>query len=130
MPNGQIIKSPLYNYTIDGYLRKNFIIGLDYGTDIEKARSLILGVLHNTNGVITKTKKPQTFIKEFGASTINIEVQLWIDTFDSNLSSLEVQSQAMRGVLNKLEEEGINLPGDVLELKNYKDVPLSTGISN
>ena len=130
VPNGQIIKSPLYNYTIDGYLRKNFIIGLDYGTDIEKARSLILGVLHNTNGVITKTKKPQTFIKEFGASTINIEVQLWIDTFDSNLSSLEVQSQAMRGVLNKLEEEGINLPGDVLELKNYKDVPLSTGISN
>jgi small-conductance mechanosensitive channel len=129
VPNGQIIKSPLYNFTIDGYLRKSFMIGLDYGTDIEKARSIIIEVLQNTEGVLNDNKKPQTFIKEFGASTINIEVQIWVNTFASSLSSTEVQSQAMRGVLNRLEEEGVNLPGDVIELKNYKDRPLSTGSS-
>ena len=45
VPNGQILKNPLYNYTIDGFLRKEFVIGVDYGTDVDKARSIILNVL-------------------------------------------------------------------------------------
>jgi len=39
VPNGQIIKNPLYNYTIDGFLRGSFTIGVDYNSDIEAARS-------------------------------------------------------------------------------------------
>ncbi len=127
VPNGQIIKSPLFNYTIDGYMRRSFVIGLDYGSDIEKARSIIIDVLNNSEGVLSETKKPNTLIKEFGPSTINIEVQIWVNTFDKSMGASEIQSQAMRRVLNKLEEEGINLPGDVIELKNYKDLPISTG---
>jgi len=129
VPNGQIIKSPLYNFTIDGYLRKSFIVGLDYGTDIELARKIIIDELFKTDGVLKEIKQPQTLIKEFGASTINIEVQIWIDTFDRDYTSAEIKSQAMRRVLNQLEDQGINLPGDVIELKNYNNMPVSTGIS-
>jgi len=129
VPNGQIIKSPLYNFTIDGYLRKSFIVGLDYGTDIEQARKIIIDELFKTDGVLKESKEPQTLIKEFGASTINIEVQIWINTFDRDYTSAEIKSQAMRRVLNQLEEQGINLPGDVIELKNYNNMPVSTGIS-
>jgi len=129
VPNGQIIKSPLYNFTIDGYLRKSFIVGLDYGTDIELARKIIIDELFKTDGVLKESKEPQTLIKEFGASTINIEVQIWINTFDRDYTSAEIKSQAMRRVLNQLEEQGINLPGDVIELKNYNNMPVSTGIS-
>jgi len=127
VPNGQIIKNPLYNYTIDGFLRKSFVIGLDYGTDIDAARRMISDTLMHIPGILKEDKMPLTLIKEFGASTINIDVQFWLDTFDKKHSATEIRSQAMKQVLNKLEAEGINLPGDVVELKNYKDTPIQTG---
>jgi len=36
VPNGQIIKNPLYNYTIDGFLRGNFTVGVAYDSDVER----------------------------------------------------------------------------------------------
>ena len=45
VPNGQILKNPVYNYTIDGFLRHQFSIGIDYNSDIKKARDLIMNIL-------------------------------------------------------------------------------------
>lgn len=129
VPNGHIIKNPLYNYTIDGYLRKNFSIGLDYGTDIDYARKIIQKTMESVEGILKEDKPPKTFITEFGASTINIEVQYWLDTFDTSYSGTEVQSQAMKRVLNSLEAEGVNLPGDIIEIKNYQNEPFKAGAS-
>ncbi len=126
VPNGQIIKNPLYNYTIDGFLRKSFSIGLDYGTDIDKARKIIITSISNVPGILLDEKPPKTLISELGASTINITVQYWLDTFDKNHSGTEIQSQAMKNALNALEAAGINLPGDIIEIKNYKNTPLQT----
>lgn len=126
VPNGQFIKNPLYNYTIDGYLRMGFTIGLDYGTDIDKARTIMQQSIDQIPGILKDDKPPMTLIKEFAASTINIEVQYWINTFDTNYSSIEIKSQVMKRVLNDLEANNINLPGDVIEIKNYRDQPVVT----
>lgn len=126
IPNGQILKNPLYNYTIDGFLRKQFTIGLDYGTDIEKAREIILSTMKNIPGILQDQKPPQTLINDFGSSTINIVVQYWIDTFDKKHSSAELNSQGMRQVLESLDKAGINMPGEVIELKNYNGMSLQT----
>lgn len=119
VPNGQIIKNPLYNYTIDGFMRKNFVIGIDYASDIEQVRGIIQDSVSSVPGVLKEQKGPKTFIKSLGASTINIEVQYWMDTFDKSYSGSEVQSQAIKDVLANLENAGVLLPGDVIELKNY-----------
>jgi len=119
IPNGQIIKNPLYNYTIDGYLRKSFIVGLDYGSDVERGRALMLEVVPSVPGVLSKDKPPRTLIKDLGASTINVEVQYWINTFDRKHSAPEVHSKVIMAVLDNLDRENFNLPGNVLELKNY-----------
>ena len=50
IPNAQIIKTPLYNYTIDGFLRQEFIIGIDYKSDIDLARNTIIDVLLKFKG--------------------------------------------------------------------------------
>jgi len=51
VPNSQILKNPLINYTIDGYLRYDFLIGLDYESDIIKA----IKIIKNINIEIKKT---------------------------------------------------------------------------
>lgn len=127
IPNGQIIKNPLYNYTIDGFYRRNFTIGLDYDTDIDQARKIIEQTAIQVPGVLDKGKSPQTLIKEFGSSTIIIDVRFWIDTFQKNHSIAEIQSQVMKHVLKNLSSSGINLPGDIIEIKNYKDKAIQMG---
>lgn len=126
VPNGQIIKNPLYNFTIDGFLRKSFLIGIDYGADIEAARRIIQETMTSIEGVLNSEKMPKNFISKFGPSTIEIEVQFWLDTFDKSYSGTEVQTQAMKQVLNNLEKNGISLPGDIIEIKNYQSSPLIT----
>jgi len=33
IPNASVVKTPVINYTIDGFIRQDFIVGLDYGSD-------------------------------------------------------------------------------------------------
>lgn len=124
VPNGQILKNPLYNYTIDGFLRKEFTVGVDYDTDIKKTRAIILEVLKSTPGIIQNEKEPNTFINELGTSTINIMVRYWIDTFDNQYSPIEIQTQVLNNIVNKLTEAGIGMPSDIIEVKNYKEFPM------
>jgi small-conductance mechanosensitive channel len=120
IPNGQIIKNPLYNYTIDGYLRGDFVVGVDYGCDFEKARKLILTAVSKVPGVLTEDRKPRTHVKNIGSSTIDIEVHYWIDTFDKNTSGLEVKSLAQTAAVATLLENNIALPTTIVEIKNYQ----------
>lgn len=121
VPNGQIIKNPLYNYTIDGFMRGNFIVGIDYGEDVEKTREIILDVLKRTPGVLGDPKPPRTHVKNLNVSTIDIEVHYWIDTFNKNFSGLEVKSNAQSEIVKALTAQGIGLPADIIEIKNYDD---------
>ena len=120
-----ILKNPLYNYTIDGFLRKEFVIGVDYGTDVDQARSIILDVLKNAKGVIQDDKPPITIVTALSSSTLNIKSLYWIDTFNSSISYFEVHTNLIKNSLIKLAEAGVSTPGDIMELRNYNDSPLS-----
>jgi len=119
VPNGQIIKNPLYNYTIDGFLRGSFTIGVDYNSDIEAARSIILSILKSTAGILQTTKPPRTHVKTLNSSTIDIEVHYWVDTFDKSHSGLEIKSQAQTKIVRALSDAGISMPSNIVELINH-----------
>lgn len=121
IPNATIIKNPLVNFTIDGFLRYDFIVGLDYGSDYQAARALILEAIQKVPGVLMDTKTPKVWVSELAESTLNLQVAFWVDTFDRKIADLEVKSQAIIQVLTTLEKAGYNLPARVLEIKNYRD---------
>ena len=114
IPNATIIKNPLVNFTIDGFLRYDFIVGLDYGSDYQVARALILEAIQ------------KVWVSELAESTLNLQVAFWVDTFDRKIADLEVKSQAIIQVLTTLEKAGYNLPARVLEIKNYRDQPIKS----
>jgi len=121
IPNAQIIKSPLINYTIDGFLRYDFIIGLDYGSDYKGAMKVILEAISGVKGVLNNQKKPNVWISDLAESTLNLQVTFWVDTFDREIGDMEVKTNAIVQVLEELEKAGYNLPARVLEIKNYRD---------
>ncbi|SHO62086.1 mechanosensitive ion channel family protein [Algoriphagus zhangzhouensis] len=121
IPNAQIIKNPLINFTIDGFLRYDFIIGLDYGSDYKGAMKVILEAISDVKGVLNNQKKPNVWISDLAESTLNLQVTFWVDTFDREIGDMEVKTNAIVQVLEELEKAGYNLPARVLEIKNYRD---------
>ncbi|SFO30096.1 Mechanosensitive ion channel [Algoriphagus ornithinivorans] len=126
IPNATIIKNPLVNFTIDGFLRYDFIVGLDYGSDYQAARALILEAIQKVPGVLMDTKTPKVWVSDLAESTLNLQVAFWVDTFDRKIADMEVKSQAIIQVLTTLEKAGYNLPARVLEIKNYRDQPIKS----
>lgn len=133
VPNGQILKNPLYNYTIDGFLRGSFVVGVDYNADLELARNIILKVVNEIPGILKDSKVARTHVKMLNTSTVDIEIHYWINTFDKQYSGLELKSLAQEKVISALAKAGIGMPADVVEIKNYDEglsLNTSPAISN
>jgi len=121
-----VVKSPVVNYTIDGYLRQNFTIGLDYSANVQQAIRIIMEEIKQVKGVLKEGKEPNIAIGELTASTLNLDVYYWLDTFDKSIGGADIRIEAVTRVLARLEKEGFYLPGDIVELKNYQDRSLRT----
>ena len=65
-------------------------------------------------------------MNELGASSINLTVYFWYDTFDPSINVVQVTNRAIDAVVERLTAAGVYLPGDVIELKNYADVELKS----
>lgn len=111
IPNGIIIKNPLFNYTIDGYLRQQFILGFDYGTNLPLARKVLLDTVNKIPGVLQKAKTSKTAIQDAGPYKITIVTQYWINTINSQYSGSEIKSEAIKSSLSELANQGINVTG-------------------
>lgn len=120
IPNARVLKNHVINYTIDGFLRFSLTFGLDYGSDVEQAKSTILKIVQQTEGVLKDGEHdPLVYISDMGESTLNLTVNYWIDTFDKSVSNFKIKTHIIDTVLKVLVEEGFNLPGRVVEIKNY-----------
>ncbi|MBB6326510.1 small-conductance mechanosensitive channel [Algoriphagus iocasae] len=126
IPNGVILKNPLINYTIDGFLRYDFIIGLDYGSDYQGAIDLIKKEIIDVPGVLNGAKSPEVWVTDLAESTLNIQVTFWVNTFERSISDAVVKSGAILQVLTALEKAGYNMPARIIELKNHQNKSLKT----
>ncbi len=129
IPNANVIKNPVFNYTLDGFMRHEFNIGLDYGSDTDKAISILKETIGSVGGILQGDRGPAVHVGDLNASSYNLTVQYWLNTFDKNYGSNSVRTEAINKAMTKLEEAGFYMPGDIVELKNYNDREIKTGIS-
>lgn len=122
IPNANMIKSPLINYTQDGLLRHDFTIGIDYNEAIPDVINVINDAFLEIKGIVqSKELKPFVTISEFASSTINLKTHFWINSKDFIGSSVVLRSEVMRIVITKLMEQKFDMPADILELKLYQE---------
>jgi len=124
-PNSIIIKNTLINYTRDGNLRINFMIGIAPECDIQLTRNLILRHLEKVPQVL-KTPKPNVLVQELGEYTTNLQVLFWVDIVknrelpDSYLGHT-LRSKIIADVKEILDKNNIEMPSQVLEHKMYRE---------
>jgi small-conductance mechanosensitive channel len=130
MPNAILIKNPLSNFTRDGLLRYDFMIGLDYGAKIMEATELIIKTLQAEPRIEhTNDLKPYVLLEEFSTSTINVRIFYWVNSFDFLGPIALLQTEVMNNVLTTLFDAGFSMPADIVELKTYQEnQPLSVSI--
>lgn len=120
IPNSDIIKKAVFNYTEDGFFRLDFLVGIDYDDDIETAKQVILKAVTSSEGVIDE-EGHECFVTvdSLGVSTVNLKVLFWTKTKEYRKRALEVRSDVIRNVKNVIIENGLNMPADITEIKLY-----------
>jgi len=109
MPNGSIVKNPLINFTIDGFIRNQFDIMLDHGSDYSKAIQLMEKRMQNVKGVLKGDRAPSVVVKEIAGNAVIVTVFFWVNTFTRIPPFNKVKSNAMLEVINELEKAEFNL---------------------
>jgi small-conductance mechanosensitive channel len=120
IPNADVLTKPVFNYTEDGFFRADFIVGIAYENDLEKAKEIIISCFDDEEEVV-KDELHVNFVAEdeLAASTVNIKVFFWVSTDDFRRGTLQTRGRLMKKVKTKLEENGFNLPANITELKFY-----------
>ncbi|RME96669.1 MAG: mechanosensitive ion channel family protein [Bacteroidetes bacterium] len=117
IPNGMIVRNPIVNQTIDGYLRQDFSVRLATDSDIEKAIQIVRDTLRGIPGVLGDDRAPNIFISEYHPSGMTLVVQYWFNTNDPTVSGLTLKTEAIRHVVAALRAAAFHLPADVREVK-------------
>ncbi len=122
VPNADVLTNSVTNYTADGFIRQDFIVGIGYENDIDGAIRLVREIVESEEGIINSAEHNSfACVDELAASTVNIKVRFWMETKDFRRVALEKRGDLMRDVKEKLSDAGYNLPADIMELKLYGD---------
>ncbi|MDX1407411.1 MAG: mechanosensitive ion channel family protein [Saprospiraceae bacterium] len=125
LPNAAIVKNTVINYTIDGNLRINFPIGIAPENDIEATRTIIMEYLEHSPFILQEPK-PNVVVEELAEYTTNMRVLFWVDILANKtqadvLLGRTIRSKVITDVKALLDENGIEMPSQVLEHKMYRD---------
>lgn len=121
VPNGKLINNALTNYTRLGVQSQDFMIGIEYGSDYDKAIAIITDIVKNTAGVLCdETHEASVNVSDVSINAVTIDIYYWISTTYAP-GSVKVRSDVIIAVLKALEKNGFNIPKNVVELKNYDD---------
>lgn len=122
IPNSDIMRKPVINYTEDGYFRMDFVVGIAYENDISEAEDMILKTVLENKNILTETDKEAfTAVEELGVNSVNIRVYFWISSDDYRKEALKIKSEVIQKVKNKLLDNKISLPANIQEIKWYKE---------
>ena len=113
VPNSLIGKSLVVNYAYpnDQY-RLEIHIGVAYGTDVEKAREVMINAVKGVEGVLQDRPVEALFL-EFGDSSLIFRVRWWLESYVDTRRMFDRVNTALYKALNK---EKIQLPFPQLDV--------------
>jgi MscS family membrane protein len=113
VPNSQIGKSLVVNYAYpnDQY-RLQIHIGIAYGSDIEKARQVMIDAVRDVDGVLQDRPVEALFL-EFGDSALIFRVRWWLESYVDTRRMFDRVNSSLYAALNK---ENIQLPCPQLDV--------------
>ncbi|MFK7747320.1 MAG: mechanosensitive ion channel family protein [Kordia sp.] len=79
IPNGSLSNGNIINYSAEGVLRVDHVIGVSYDADIKQTREVFMKVMEAHDKVL-KDPAPTVNVSELGESSVNFAVRPWTKT--------------------------------------------------
>ncbi len=108
IPNKNVFQNPIENYSMLGKRRIDLTIGISYGEDLEKVKRVTMDCLAGMKGLST-IDDITFFYTEFGDSSINYVLRIWINSADQP-EFLGAGSEAIMRIKKTYDENDITIP--------------------
>ncbi|TDB65246.1 mechanosensitive ion channel family protein [Arundinibacter roseus] len=106
VPNALILKTPLFNYSVDNFLRLEFTLNLDREVEHKKAISLIKSTLLEIDGVLNEPlHQPLVHIEDIDATILYIKTSFWIKSKEAEINAPIIKTRVIDQVLSALKQE-------------------------
>ena len=110
IPNRKIVGEILHNY---GRIRQlNIVVGVAYNTDLNKALTLIRGILQG-NAKVLKEPAPGLSISVLADSSVNISVNPWVNVPDFGAAGSDIN----KALVETFRSSGIDIPFPQREIR-------------
>jgi len=110
VPNSELISNQVTNWVLSSKSGRAIVpVGVAYGTDTEKVRDILMKIAEDNEAVakVGSVPKPKVLFREFGDSSLNFELRVFLHNVDSRLS---VVSEINFAIDKAFREEGIEIP--------------------
>ena len=104
-PNGAMSGAVVTNYSRKDTRRVDFLFGVEYGTDFNQAKSIIMEVI-NKDSRILKDPAPFVELGSLADSSVNITVRVWVNAADYWAVNFDMN----KNVYATFNEKGISFP--------------------
>ena len=104
-PNGAMSGAVVTNYSRKNTRRVDFLFGVEYGTDFNQAKSIIMEVI-NKDSRILKDPAPFVELSALADSSVNITVRVWVNAADYWAVNFDMN----KNVYATFNEKGISFP--------------------
>lgn len=108
IPNKEVFQNPIENYTILQKRRFDLSVGVSYGDNLEKVIQITTDAVSDIEG-LTKEEAVSVFFVEFGDSSVNLSVRMWIDTPEQSAYN-RVGSEAIIKIKKAFDANNIVIP--------------------
>ncbi len=108
IPNADVYKNPITNYTKSGKHRVDIDVGVSYGDDLEKARRVAIQAIEGMNN-LDESHDIEVYYSEFGASSINFTLRFWIH-YSQQVEYAQARSEAIMRIKKAFDQNDITIP--------------------
>ncbi|SNZ02143.1 Mechanosensitive ion channel [Persephonella hydrogeniphila] len=108
IPNSRLISGELINWSYtDNIVRLHIPVGVSYSSDVELVKETLLDVARKSS-VVLDTPSPEVRFIEFGESSLNFELLVWIDI--KKVPVPLAKSDINFEIWNAFKKNGIEIP--------------------
>jgi small conductance mechanosensitive channel len=105
IPNAKLTGDNIVNWSANGTRRIDFVFGIGYGDDIDKAKQIMQDVLAKDQRIL-KDPEPQVALLTLGESSVDFAVRPWVRVADY----WGVYFQTMENMKKAFDANGITIP--------------------
>lgn len=115
VPNGELSNGNIVNFTRQGNLRVDLMVGVSYNADLKKTKEVLMSVMKKHDKILS-SPEPSVMVLELADSSVNIAVRPWAKPEDY----WQVYGDILEESKEALEKAEIEIPYPHMVLHNYK----------